>query len=313
MPTIFWIQSGACSGDTMSFLNANDPNLNQFFDLYSIQLLWHPSLSPISEKEFEQLIEDIKNEKIPLDIFCVEGSILTGPEETGMFDTFLGRPKMEVVRELCEKANLVLAVGTCSSFGGIPAAPPNPTDAVGLQWFKDEPDGLFELDWRSKSGYPVINLAGCPVHPNTIVQTMLYHLTGQKIELDHLNRPKLFYNSLIHQGCSRNEYHEFDIEDENFGGRGCLFFNQGCEGPKTLGTCNLTLWNEKNSKPRAGVPCFGCTASNFPKDKNLFKTKKLGDIPAELPLGVNRANYLAYKGLAKSATPQRLKEREVDV
>lgn len=112
MPTIFWIQSGACSGDTMSFLNANDPNLNQFFDLYSIQLLWHPSLSPISEKEFEQLIEDIKNEKIPLDIFCVEGSILTGPEETGMFDTFLGRPKMEVVRELCEKANLVLAVGT---------------------------------------------------------------------------------------------------------------------------------------------------------------------------------------------------------
>jgi hydrogenase small subunit len=62
-----------------------------------------------------------------------------------------------------------------------------------------------------------------------------------------------------------------------------------------------------------GVPCFGCTASSFPKDKHLFLTQKLGDIPAELPLGVNRANYLAYKGLAKSATPQRLKEREIDV
>ena len=313
MPNVLWMQTGACSGDTMSLLCANHPNLTEFMELYSINLLWHPSLSSLSPEGLSTLIEDIEADKVPLDVFCVEGSILLGPEGTGMFDTLLGKPKMDIVQKLMNKANVTIAVGTCSAFGGIPAAPPNPTEAVGIQWFKDEPGGLVEPDWRSKSGYPIINLSGCPVHPNTTIQVLIQYCTNQKIELDHCNRPRTFYNTLVHQGCTRNEYHEFDVEDQHFGGKGCLFFNQGCEGPKTTATCNITLWNERNSKPRSGTPCVGCTAAGFPKDKNLFKTKKVGEIPSELPLGVNRANYLAYKGLAKSATPQRLKEREVDV
>ncbi|MEO1959178.1 MAG: hypothetical protein ABGX23_06460 [Nautiliaceae bacterium] len=34
-------------------------------------------------------------------------------------------------------------------------------------------------------------------------------------------------------------------------------------------SCNKILWNEVNSKTRAGTPCFGCTGPTFPKKKSL--------------------------------------------
>jgi len=34
-------------------------------------------------------------------------------------------------------------MGTCAAFGGIPAAPPNPTEASGIQFTLDKPGGLL--------------------------------------------------------------------------------------------------------------------------------------------------------------------------
>lgn len=313
MPNLLWLQTGACSGDSMSLLCTENPNLFEILSTYQIDLLWHPSLSLDSVSELLKKIHKIENNELGLNILCVEGSILTGPDGTGMYDTIHRRPKMDIVQSLCQKADYVIAMGTCASYGGIPAAPPNPTDALGLQYFKDEPGGLLEHDWKSKSGYPVINLAGCPVHPSIMVETLVMILSGVQIELDHIHRPVEFYNSIIHQGCTRNEYHEFDVEDSTLGGNACMFFNLGCQAPYTSGLCNVKLWNKRGSKTRIGTPCFGCTTPRFPLDRDLFATKKIGDIPAELPLGVKRANYMAYKGLAKAATPQRLNDRQTKV
>ena len=80
-----------------------------------------------------------------------------------------------------------------------------------------------------------------------------------------------------------------------------------------MGPCNTQLWNGRNSKTRAGVPCFGCTEPSYPRDNFLFKTNKIADIPVVLPQGVPRVNYLAYKGLAKTASPGRLLDRTTDV
>jgi hydrogenase small subunit len=79
-----------------------------------------------------------------------------------------------------------------------------------------------------------------------------------------------------------------------------------------LATCNQELWNGRSSKTRAGVPCFGCTSPQFPRNGNLFLTEKIGHIPLRLPLGVQRANYMAYKDLAHEATPDRLIHREME-
>ena len=136
--------------------------------------------------------------------------------------------------------------------------------------------------------------------------------TGTPFELDFLNRPQVFFASTVHQGCTRNEYHEYDVEDREPGGKACMYFNLGCQGPSTLANCNGELWNNRSSKTRAGVPCFGCTSPDFPRDGDLFRTDKIGDVPVTLPLGVSRARYMAYKNLAKAAAPVRLIKREME-
>lgn len=312
MSTLVWMQTGACSGDTMSLLTADGPSLENLTASGDIEVLWHPSLTDGTTGYFGRLVENIENGSQQLDILCVEGSLITGPYGTGMFDSYRHRPKIDIVRSLAERARYVIAVGTCSAFGGIPAAPPNPTDCTGLQYDRETAGGLLGDEWRSSSGLPVINLAGCPTHPLTITRTLAIVARGLPLDLDFLNRPKAFYGSMVHQGCTRNEYHEYDIEDNQLGGRGCMYFNLGCQGPNTLANCNSELWNNRSSKTRAGVPCFGCTSPNFPKDGDLFKTEKLGAIPVSLPLGVSRSHYMAYKNLAKAAAPQRVKDREME-
>ena len=295
----------------MSLLGAETPNLLEALETQGVELLWHPSLSIETPRDLERIIERIATGTQELTVLCVEGAILIGPDGSGMYDTFRGRLKKDVIASLCEKAAVVVAVGTCASFGGIPAAPPNPTDAVGLQFLREQSEGgLLEPGWRSKAGLPVINLSGCPVHSNTIIQTLVWALSGVRLELDHLNRPAEFYSTLVHQGCTRNEYHEYDVEETQFGNAGCMFFNLGCQGPRTMATCNSILWNNQSSKTRIGVPCFGCTSPAFPRSDDLFKTEKLGTVPVRLPLGVSRASYMSYKGLAKAAAPTRLIDRK---
>ena len=203
-------------------------------------------------------------------------------------------------------------MGTCAAFGGVHAAPPNPTDCLGLQFDKTSAGGLLAPEWRSKKSMPIINISGCPAHPNAMSKTLAMLATGMPIELDHLNRPKAFFNTTVHQGCTRTEYHEYDIEDNAFGDKACMFFNLGCQGPFTLAICNTELWNGRSSKTRAGVPCFGCTSPDFPLDHDLFLTEKIGPIPVKLPLGVERSNYMAYKSLAHEAAPERLLNKRMD-
>jgi hydrogenase small subunit len=103
------------------------------------------------------------------------------------------------------------------------------------------------------------------------------------------------------------------VEEDDFGEKGCMFFHMGCRGPLTYGPCNRLLWNQRNCKTRAGVPCLGCTAPDFPQPFPFFETRNIEGIPLDLPPGVSRAHYLAYKSLAAAAAPDRLKERETGV
>lgn len=312
MATLLWLQTGACSGDTMSLLNADSPSIESLMRKGSIELLWHPSLSDTPPGGLGKLIAAIEAGTQALDILCVEGSLITGPFGTGMFDSYRGRPKIQIAEALARRARYVVAVGTCSAFGGIPAAPPNPTDCTGLQFDHEQPGGLLPPEWRSGAGLPVINLAGCPTHPTTITRSLAMLAQDLPLELDFLNRPRLFFSTTVHQGCTRNEYYEYDVEETVPGGRGCMYFNLGCQGPSTLANCNSELWNGRSSKPRAGVPCFGCTSPGFPRDGDLFRTEKIGAVPVTLPLGVSRAHYMAYKNLAHAAAPLRVKNREME-
>jgi hypothetical protein len=101
----------------MSFLNASSPNLIDLLKSLDIELLWHPFLSTLSPRARDELLESLIQGERSLDILVVEGSIIRGPASTGMFDTYRGRPKKNIVSALA--ANAVRGpweqalIGTC--------------------------------------------------------------------------------------------------------------------------------------------------------------------------------------------------------
>ncbi len=159
---LLWLQSGGCGGCTLSLFCAESPDLVTSFSAGGIELLWHPSLSEESGREVVRILEDVAAERIPLDILCLEGSVIRGPNGTGKFHMMsgTGRPVMDWLRELAPLADFVAAVGSCAAFGGVTAAGGNPSEACGLVYETTTPGGLLGEDFRSRAGLPVVNIAG---------------------------------------------------------------------------------------------------------------------------------------------------------
>jgi hydrogenase small subunit len=285
------------------------PDLIELLAFLELEVLWHPSLSNGSPAHHKALSEAIIAGEQPLDMLCVEGAVIRGPGGTGMYDTFDRKPKKDLVAGMAAQAQFVLALGTCASFGGVTAA--GEVEATGIQFHRNDKGGFLGAAFTAGSGLPVINLPGCPCHCDVLAGVLTALTTNSPLPLTSYNTPLEWYGLLIHQGCIRNEYYEYGVEEDDFGQRGCLFFHMGCRGPLTYGPCNKLLWNNRrSSKTRAGVPCSGCTQPDFPRPHPSFQTRNIADIPLELPDGVDRAHYMAYKGLAQAAAPARLKERK---
>lgn len=309
--SLYWLHCGGCGGDTMSFLNLESPDVLKLLEILDIDILWHPSLSNISQGDYQETIISILSGEQELDILCVEGAVIRGPGGSGMYELHNRKPKKNLIAALAKKAKYIIAVGTCASFGGIGTG--GEVEATGLQFHKKEKGGFLGEDFVTLSGLPIINLPGCPVHSEVIAGTLSAICYDLKLSLSEFNSPLQWYGMMVHQGCTRNEYHEYRVEEADFGQRGCLFFHMGCRGPLTHGPCNKFLWNGRSSKTSAGVPCFGCTDPDFPQSHPFFVTRNIAGTPLELPEGVDRAHYQAYKGMAASAAPERLKERKTRI
>lgn len=148
---------------------------------------------------------------------------------------------------------------------------------------KEERGGFLGTQFRSKGGLPVINIPGCPAHPDWVTQILVAIATGrlEDVVLDDLQRPQTFFKTFTQTGCTRVQYFEWKEPVEEFGQgtrKGCLFYEQGCRGPMTHSPCNRILWNRQSSKTRAGMPCIGCTEPQFPffdlAPGTVFKTQK---------------------------------------
>ncbi len=302
MKTLIWIQGLTCNGNTQSLLNAENP---YFYELFSkIELLYHPSLS--IDNNLLEIIRDIEKGHINLDFLVVEGAITKNKNFCRIGEFSIG----EIIEKLKNKASYIIAVGNCAANGNFPALYDKNNDVSGLQFKFEEKDGFLPSDFKTKSGYPVINISGCPIHPAWFTQTLLALYYNRKIYLDKLNRPKELFMYLPHDGCIRNEYFEWKTEAEEFGTKeGCLFYNLGCRGPLTHAPCNKILWNRISSKTRAGMPCIGCTEYNFPLNENFFETKKNMGIPEEVPLGVSKRTYILISGVAKTLKNERTSKK----
>ncbi|HNG79871.1 MAG TPA: HupU protein, partial [Burkholderiaceae bacterium] len=207
---VLWLQSGGCGGCSMSLLCADTPDFAGMLRRAGVNLLWHPSLSLETGAELLQILDDCLAGHTALDVLCIEGALLRGPNGTGRFHVLAGTgaPMIDWVRRLAGVARHVAAVGSCAAWGGISASGPNPTDACGLQYEDDRPGGLLGADWRDRAGLPVINIAGCPTHPGWVIDTLMALVAGLigANDLDPFARPRFYADQLVHHGCTRNEF-----------------------------------------------------------------------------------------------------------
>ena len=193
-------------------------------------------------------------------VLVVEGAIPT--KDGGVYGS-LGEknnkpvPMADRVEALAKDALAIIALGTCATFGGIAAGKPNPGGYVGADKF---------LKSRNINK-PLINIAGCPPHPDwfigSVASVLLFGLPKPE-DLDELKRPKVFYGNLIHENCPRRAYFDEGKFARKFGEPGCL--NElGCKGPVTHADCPLRKWNHgTNWCIDAGSPCIGCCEPGFP-------------------------------------------------
>ena len=309
MKNLLSLHGLGCGGDTISLLNAEEPELLAALGMLGIGIAWHPSLSLEKGDEVLEICTGFIEGRQVLDFFLIEGAIPTSTDGNGF--EFMGKPFAEWIRELSKVAEYTIAVGTCATNGGIPASPNNPTGATGVQFSRNKIGGILGMDYRSRAGFPVINIPGCPAHPDWITET-LYLLSQKKLTLDALdyaNRPAHFFNNLAHHACNRNEFYEFKASANELGQMGCLFEHLGCIGTQCESDCNIRLWlGRTGSCTRAGYPCIACTSQEFPEQNtNYFKTEMIANIPKALPKDVAKAWYIGLVGLSKMATPERLK------
>ena len=314
---MLWLQSGGCGGCTLSVMCAEAPDFASVFDAAGIKLLWHPSLSVETGSEVTKIIDDIEEGHLKLDILCLEGSVICGPNGTGRYHLMAGgngRAMQEVIVGLARRADQVVAIGSCAAFGGITAAGQNQVEACGLVFDADQPGGLLGADFTAHGELPVINIPGCPVHPDWVNETLMQLASGAlgNNQLDGFNRPTAITGHLVHHGCSRNEFYEYKASAEKLCDQGCMMENLGCKGTQAAGDCNIRLWNGEGSCISGGYPCIACTEPGFEEPDHPFvETPKIAGIPIGLPRDMPKAWFVALSSLSKAATPKRLRENAV--
>lgn len=310
---LLWLQSGGCGGCTLSLLCAESPGFLTAFEAAGINILWHPTISLESGREASAIIDDILEGRTQLDILCLEGSVMMGPGGTGRFHIMAGsgKPMKDILADLAAKARHVVGVGSCAAFGGITATGDNPVEACGLGFDGDLKGGLLGSDFADQNGLPVINIPGCPVHPGWVTETLSHLASGALggAQLDDFGRPHAIFGTLVHHGCSRNEFYEYKASAENLCEMGCMMENLGCKGTQAAGDCNKRAWNGSGSCISGGYPCIACTEPGFEEPGHTFvETPKIAGIPVGLPTDMPKAWFVALASLSKAATPKRLRQ-----
>ncbi|RLB08260.1 MAG: hypothetical protein DRG50_00195 [Deltaproteobacteria bacterium] len=273
-----WIAGGTCGGCSVSVLNAVVPSIkNVLIDELvpgrHISLKFHTNISAGSGDPVIKVIENVGEKNENEFLLIVEGAVSTAEE--GIFCSVGEKNHSPVairqwVVDLGKKAMAVIALGTCSAFGGIPGGRPNPSRVRAvMDIFKEE-----------KIKTPLINIPGCPPHPDwfigTVAKILIMGLPKAE-ELDDWLRPKEFYGTLIHENCPRRPYFDEGKFAKKFGDPGCLY-ELGCKGPITYADCPLRQWNNGvNWCIRAGMGCQGCTQPEFPDLLGSFY-EKLTDV-----------------------------------
>jgi hydrogenase small subunit len=252
-PRVVWLNGASCSGCSVSLLNlVADDGPRDVAELLIdwVNLSFHPTLMDAAGDLAVSRLERAFSQSGY--ILAVEGGVPTGfggaacwaYSHNGEEVTFA-----ETVTRLASRAWAIVSMGSCAGWGGIPAAGTNPTSVVGVGEF---------------TGKPVVNIAGCPPHPDWMVWAMAQLILGNTIDVDEFGRPTALFERRVHQDCPLKRA----PKATTMGVPGECLQDLGCRGQFTYAPCPVSRWNNGVSWcVEAGGPCIGCTEPTYPSEQ----------------------------------------------
>jgi hydrogenase small subunit len=244
-PPVVWLQGASCSGCSVSLLNSAAPSVDDVL-LGTIDMQYHPTLMAAAGDMAVAAATDALNTGFAL--LVVEGAVPDNPY-CSVWETPDGQPvpMREAVQTFAAAADHVVAVGSCGAFGGIPGCSAD-TGAQSVS--------------SVLPGRTVVNVPGCPAHPDWIIGTITYLLTTGVPPLDSYRRPTMYFNTRIHEVCPLRHTDEAN----SFGQEHRCLEELGCMGKRTWADCPTRKWhNGTNWCIGASALCVGCTEPFFPQ------------------------------------------------
>ncbi len=290
---LIWLSGAGCDGCTQALIGAAEPSLEDLLlgnipDVPRLALI-HPqfgphfftqpknssrstgSLRPVNEnywkpgESYETLLRRAAAGELHPYLLVLDGALYEEPVATnGSFAQIgadrEGQPLTTAswLKLLAPHAEAVLAVGSCASFGGMPAATVDATVANGVV-VKGIEDVLGK-QFRSQSDLPVIHLPGCAPAGEWMLETLHYiflHLAHLvPLDLDETGRPRWLFNKETYPLPPRADYPpaaDFDA----------------ARSPKVACTVPAQGWlRGLGGCTRMGGSCIACTERNF-ADRHL--------------------------------------------
>lgn len=256
---LIWLECCGCSGNIISFLDSKSPSFETLINNYVDLVFNNSHMGPYGSNAMNIFFKTIEEGNY---ILVIEGAIST--KDNGIYNIigyYNNKPitGLEAAILASKKADKIIAVGTCASYGGPSAASPN------ISGSKSVPEVL---------GNSVVRMPCCPCSGDWMASLIESIVAGKNIELDSSNRPIYLYGLTVHDRCTRRSFFDNNIFAKRIGEQTCML-KLGCKGPVTKAPCPITRWNGFINWPVGdNTPCIGCGAPNFPE---LFLETRAGE------------------------------------
>ncbi len=276
-PPVIWIQGAGCTGCSVSILNSTHPMIADVL-LKVISLEYHPTLMAGEGEGAVEYMFKIAEKFKGKFFLVVEGAVPVA--EKGHYCVVAEVDHKEytltaMLDKLAPDAAAVLAVGTCAAYGGIPAGAGSVTECIGVSPYLQS----------QKINTPVVNISGCPPHPDWMVGTIVLALDTIKEKglqdglsaivglLDSQGRPTPFYGKNTHAECPYLQSFDYGKMCKTMTDKDGCRYHLGCKGPMAMCDSPKRRWNGKVNWCIENAVCIGCVEPDFPDGKSPFYHK----------------------------------------
>ncbi len=315
---LIWMVGGSCDGCTVAVTGGTHPRVEHLLQgiipgMPRVELI-HTVVSTESGPEWvHNLFMAERGELDAPYVITWEGSIMDESIAGEGYwmglgdDPVTGRQisSLEWLDRLAPGAAAIIAIGTCATWGGIPAAKGNVTNSMGMMDYLGK-------DYRSSFGVPIVNIPGCsPIGDNYLetAAAVCLFLNGLAPlpEFDELGRPAWLFGETVHRHCPRAGYYEEGVFAEEYGDKECLV-ELGCWGPVV--NCNIAergIVDGHGGCMQMGGICIGCTMPGFPDKFAPIYAKSPGSLLSSNTCRVTGGFIRRMRGLTmvdKNMTPR---------